>query len=289
MMQITHPRFEDYRSRLRPESVVFEHSHSVSDTIPPVSIVTSVFNGGKTLQSTIDSVRAQKVDGMEYVIVDANSNDNTREIVEANRDVVTKYVRQKDEGIYDGMNFAIALARGKVIKVINADDLLSEDAVRHSLQVLAESDDPDNSIVNGYLDIINESGDKVDVFTERWITKSVPAFLHPSWFVPRAVYERLGLYSLDFRIASDYEYYLYARPTVQFLLQKRPLAEYRTDGRSAGFEGMREAIKISNHYLPWTTSRYIAGIYWMQKIRKLVLTRLLGEKGFYRLKRLVGR
>ena len=48
---------------------------------PLISIVIPVFNAGKTLQSTIESVLDQSYKNIELIIVDAESIDNTKDII----------------------------------------------------------------------------------------------------------------------------------------------------------------------------------------------------------------
>ena len=49
--------------------------------VPLISIVIPVFNAGKTLQSTIESVLNQSYKNIELIIVDGESVDNTNEII----------------------------------------------------------------------------------------------------------------------------------------------------------------------------------------------------------------
>ena len=57
-----------------------------------VSIVTICYNSAKTIEDTIKSIEAQTYPDIEYIIVDGMSTDNTLEIVNRYRDVVTKVI-----------------------------------------------------------------------------------------------------------------------------------------------------------------------------------------------------
>lgn len=256
---------------------------------PKVSIVTTTFNSAHTLGETIDSVRRQAYPNIEYVIVDGSSTDGTENLVEANRDVVTTYLREPDDGIYDGINKGIALSRGDIVKITNADDLLTPNSIENAVKAFKHAAQPNRTVVNSFLDIIDGESDVIDLFTDRWIVDSVPAFLHPSWYVPIDVYRDLGLYALDLKVASDYEYFLYSRQVCEFVTLQTPLAAYRTEGRSSGFEGMHEAIEISKKYLSAQDASKIQRTYWMQKFRKRILYATVGERGFYAIKRLMKR
>src|SRR5689334_6995758 len=96
---------------------------------PMVSVVTVVYQGARTLQETIDSVVAQGRDDLEYIVVDGGSTDGTLEILERNRRHITSWRSEPDRGIYDAMNKGIRLARGQLIKLLNADDVLCPGSV----------------------------------------------------------------------------------------------------------------------------------------------------------------
>ncbi len=283
----THPTIQHYRQAAK--NVDRTPVPNADSSVPKVSMVTSTFNSCETLAETIASVRSQNYPNLEYIVVDGNSNDGTAELIAQNRDLISVYCRESDDGIYDGINKGIGLATGAVVKITNADDLLTPSSISRAMEALASAANPQKTIVNSYLNIINHDSEIVDLFTDRWIVDSVPAFLHPSWYVPIEVYRDLGLYSLDLQVASDYEYYLYSRQDCKYITLTEPLCSYRTDGRSSGLEGMHEAIRISRSYLAEKDATKIARTYWMQKLRKKVLQRVIGDRGFYFLKKLLRR
>ena len=207
------------------------------------SMITPVFNGAKTLAETIASVRAQHYHPLEYIVVDALSTDATTDIIAANRDLVTKHIREADRGIYDAMNKGIKHAHGDMIGIINADDLLEVDALQ---QVAAAFADTDADYVCGDLTIMDEAGHAIGRQTaqSRWITgernplgrdwRMNIGLLHPSLFVRRRVYEKLGQFDLRFRLAADHDF------IARMIADRRhgvylgqPLARFRLGGTSS--------------------------------------------------------
>lgn len=89
---------------------------------PSVSIITVCYNAQDTIEVTINSVRRQTYDNYEYIIVDGASTDDTMLIVEQNRDAVTRYISEPDEGLYYAMNKALDMATGDYVWFINAGD-----------------------------------------------------------------------------------------------------------------------------------------------------------------------
>jgi glycosyltransferase involved in cell wall biosynthesis len=174
---------------------------------PALSVVTIVHNGEKTLQRTIDSLRAQAIDELEYIIVDAASTDATLQIVYDNTDIVTHWVSEKDRGISDGFSKGIALSSGKYVLLLNADDWLSPDQLAHGIETLEKTG---ADFVFGDLIYHSESGGETHRihgearYAER-IAYIMPGLNHPTVIVRRSAYERHGLFDLGYRLAMDYE------------------------------------------------------------------------------------
>ena len=74
-----------------------------------ISIITTVYNNGSTIEDTIKSVLAQDYPNIEHVIVDGGSTDNTSAIIEKYRDQIGQYVSEPDKGPYDGMNKGVRM------------------------------------------------------------------------------------------------------------------------------------------------------------------------------------
>ena len=97
---------------------------------PTISIITVVYNGEKVLPQTIKSVALQTYNNIEYIIIDGASKDSTHEIVEKNKDVVSKLVSEPDKGIYDAMNKGLKNAAGDYVWFLNAgDEIYSPDTL----------------------------------------------------------------------------------------------------------------------------------------------------------------
>ena len=97
---------------------------------PVVSIITVVYNAARLLEKTMESVRTQKENYpyIEYIIVDGASKDGTLALIEANRDIVDRFVSEPDKGIYDAMNKGLKMATGAFVWFLNAGDYIYSDA-----------------------------------------------------------------------------------------------------------------------------------------------------------------
>jgi hypothetical protein len=91
---------------------------------PRISVITATFNAAAHLPHTIRSLREQTSDEFEWIVVDGNSSDDTRDLLRENEDVIACWVSEPDHGIYDAWNKACRMARGEWIIFLGAGDEL---------------------------------------------------------------------------------------------------------------------------------------------------------------------
>lgn len=177
-----------------------------------VSIITATYNSAATLKDTIDSVVRQDYDDIEYIVVDGGSTDGTTDIIrsfEASDELDMKWVSERDRGIYDAMNKGIDLATGDVVGILNSDDYFTSDDVISKM--VGSFTDSNIDAVYGDIHFIHDGEpDRVTryyssrMFRPFWIRFGfMPA--HPSLYVRREVYDKVGPYKLDYKIGSDFE------------------------------------------------------------------------------------
>lgn len=89
---------------------------------PKVSVVTVTYNCVDLVESTLRNVLKQTYPNLEYIVIDGNSTDGTRQVVERYADRLAYCVSEPDNGIYDAMNKGIHAATGEWIIFMNAGD-----------------------------------------------------------------------------------------------------------------------------------------------------------------------
>ena len=177
-----------------------------------ISIITATYNSAKTINDTIKSVLCQTNKDFEYIIVDGGSTDETIDIVKSYESEFSgrlKWVSEKDKGIYDAMNKGIKMASGDIIGILNSDDYYTSDDI---LQTIADAFKCQNvDAIYGDIHFIKDGvPDKCvryyssRLFSPFWLRFGfMPA--HPSFYCKREVFDKSGLYRLDYKIGSDYE------------------------------------------------------------------------------------
>jgi glycosyltransferase involved in cell wall biosynthesis len=178
-----------------------------------ISIITVVYNNERTINDALVSVLGQTYKDVEYVIIDGNSSDKTVQIINNFKDRLGYFISEKDAGIYDAMNKGVLAATGDVIGILNSDDLYQDATVIESV-MNQFIQNPTLDIVYG--DLVYVKNDNVDKVVRNWISNpyyknffengNVPP--HPSLFVKKSVYEKAGLFDLNFKLAADYEFML---------------------------------------------------------------------------------
>lgn len=244
-----------------------------------ISVITATWNSGKTIKDTIESVLHQRYTNVEHIIKDGGSKDETVAICEdykrrfyasddgfldkpsvtsAEREVrdrrprkTMKIVSEKDGGIYDAMNKGVEMATGDVIGILNSDDFYTSDDVLE--KVAAEfTVDPDLQAVYGDIHFVKP--DNLEKCTRYYSSKSFRPWLlrfgfmpaHPSFYVRREVYEKYGLYDLQFRTSSDFEWMvrLFAKCKIRAKYLPIDFVTMRDGGESTA--GMEAKRKVNN-------------------------------------------
>jgi len=90
--------------------------------LPTIAIVTPSLNQARFLEDTIRSIVDQRYPCLEYVIVDGNSNDGSRDILQKYDRHLTHWVSEPDQGQYVAINKGFEKTSGEIMAWLNADD-----------------------------------------------------------------------------------------------------------------------------------------------------------------------
>ena len=189
-----------------------------------VSIITVNYNDAKGLARTITSVVNQTFKDIEYIVVDGGSTDSSLEIIKQYAEKISTWISEKDKGVYHAMNKGISLAKGDYLLFLNSGDcFVSDDIIS---RVFSEFQ-VDKDIVFGNLllesngEIIREKTypDKL-TFKYFFYNESLP---HPASFIKRSLFDKVGKYNEDFKIAADWEFWLKAIFLFQASYKRLPI------------------------------------------------------------------
>src|SRR4030043_2013220 len=109
-----------------------------------ISIITAVYNNAQTLEKCINSFLSQTYPDIEYIIIDGNSTDGSKEIIKANENKIIRWISEPDKGIYDALNKGIGMATGEVIGLLHSDDIFFDENVLFKVAKLFEEKKADS-------------------------------------------------------------------------------------------------------------------------------------------------
>lgn len=201
-------------------------------TSPLLSIVTPCLNRSTLIAPAIESVQHQDYPCVEHVVMDGGSTDGTLEVLRLypHLDVTS----EKDHGLYDALNKAIRHARGEVVGQINSDDLYEPRVFGAVMQTFAAHPEAD-AVVGGAL--VFEDTPSGAVVRQTFPPFTAQDYLRRAtreaccinaWFFRRRVYDRIGLFSGDYAMASDRDFLLrFWQAGCTFVPLNLPVYRYR--------------------------------------------------------------
>lgn len=212
---------------------------------PLISIITVVFNGGRYLEETIQSVINQTYDNVEYIIIDGGSTDGTLDIIRKYEDQINYWVSEKDSGIYDAMNkgWVVANEFGRVLYIGAGDKILA-------LPNIKDLKYSNNEILYGTVDLDHK------IFHSRanWTLKLGNTLHHQALLVPKYIYHEKP-FDLNFKVYADYDFNLRLYLSgVKFKYSEEFKAYALPGGLSSGFN-ISEMSQVSkkNCGLVWAS------------------------------------
>jgi glycosyltransferase involved in cell wall biosynthesis len=179
-----------------------------------VSIIISVLNGAKTLQSCLDSIALQDYNDIELVVVDGGSSDGTIQILGKNEDIITSWLSEPDSGIYDAWNKGLEIVTGEYICFIGCDDCFAE---RSSISEIISLNDPDccSDIITSEICLVDDTGKFLRVRGNCWKWSRMMkhcSVVHPGLMHHKNMFERHGKFDTRYKIAGDYDFLLRLGP-----------------------------------------------------------------------------
>lgn len=175
---------------------------------PLVTVITACYNSESSIEAAIKSIANQTYNNIQYIIIDANSNDKTLSIISQYGYVVDEFISEPDDGIADAWNKGLSLAKGELIGLLNSDDTYKDDVVEKAVSTYEKSDKFSLMYANCcFIDNGVQVGFNQKVFNASNLSNGIGfGFVHTTCFVPKAIYDSVGRFSLDYKIAIDTDF-----------------------------------------------------------------------------------
>lgn len=178
-----------------------------------VTIITVCYNREATIEQSIKSVLGQDYPNIEYIVIDGNSSDGTKDIIKCYSDKITIYISEPDKGMYDAINKGLNLATGDIIGLMHSDDVFYNDTVISKIVACFNNNLNTDAIYGNGIYVTNDEQEKIvrnriggEYDFKRLKKGWLP--LHPTVYIKKSIIDKYGDYDLKFKIASDTEFLL---------------------------------------------------------------------------------
>ena len=174
------------------------------DKKPLISIITVCLNAEKTIEETILSVVNQSYPNIEYIVIDGDSNDQTKNIIEKYKDKIHHYISKKDEGLYFAFNKGIDLVTGEMFGFVNADDILMPNAIDTLVKYYNSNSDIDFIFgsVKKHWGILHGYKPKKIYYSWGFYSSHSTGF-----FIKSTSAKQVGYYNTKYKYHADYDYF----------------------------------------------------------------------------------
>jgi glycosyltransferase involved in cell wall biosynthesis len=268
--------WRDYRTncgRIGFPQGVYPLKHSrgfmmVEDAL--VSVVVPVYNGERFIGRTLASALAQTYRPLEVIVVDDGSTDRTANLVEAAaaRDSRVRSFRTQNSGVAAARNFGISQARGKLIAMLDADDLWHPEKIARQVAVMNASS-ANVGLIYCWAIEIDENDTVIPSVRHIGLRPAyqglVTAELASGNFIQtssaplmkRACIDQVGGYDIELQPqgAEDWKLYLALSEVCEFAVVPEYLVGYRqsTESLTRDITGMAGSIEL---VVRWLTEKW---------------------------------
>jgi|GEM_PF-955527 len=215
---------------------------------PLVSLLIPTFNSVKYLALALDSAFAQTYENTEIIVHDDASTDTTPELLAKYRNLAkVRLIRtEKNHGMINGWNYLTNLAKGKYIKFLASDDLLTPNCVEELVEIMEKH--PFGVLATCRRQVIDETGTQLSTlgFAKSDQIIAGPSYAHrllttlrenqigePSAVLyPTELIKKVGGFDPRFSQFADFEYWLRLLEFGKLIYVDKTLCSFRTHAKS---------------------------------------------------------
>jgi glycosyltransferase involved in cell wall biosynthesis len=199
-----------------------------------VSVIIPVYNCANYLAAALNSVLSQTYRPIEVIVVDDGSTDCSADIVQAYPNV--HYFYQHNQGAAIARNTGIALAKGSLIALLDADDVWKPNKL--SLQIDYLHQHPQVGILATKVYQFLEMGvEAPSGLRQDRLLGEQPGLIPSTLVIRKVVFEQIGVFSPEFRTSEDTEWLCRARDNqVEIAMIPEVLAMRRLHSSNVSWE-----------------------------------------------------
>lgn len=180
-------------------------------TSSSVTVLMTVYNGGKYLRSSVKSVLNQTFKDFEFLIINDCSTDSSVETIKSFHDQrIIVYSNEENLGQTRSLNIGLKLARGKYIARMDADDIAFPMWLEKLLNYASKH--PGYAAIGSVAIVIDDVGRMKKILRTPTSFSGVifssffgNALNHVGSFIKKEIILKEGGYNSEFKITQDYE------------------------------------------------------------------------------------
>ena len=226
----------------------------MTEKYPKITVITPSYNQASFISQTIESVISQEYSNLEYIVLDAESNDGSQEIIERYSASISYYKSEKDSGPAEALNKGFKISTGDIICWLNSDDYFE----KNTLKIVAHYFLSEN-INFLYGDCVHF---KNRLLRKSWIVKPgeldsdkityFDPIQQPSAFWSRKVLNEVGFLNEAYQFVFDWDYFIRISKLFEFRYVPLKFSYYRFHEKhktsTGGIKRSEEILKIVNTY-----------------------------------------
>ncbi|MGB3309791.1 MAG: glycosyltransferase family 2 protein [Nodosilinea sp.] len=232
----------------------------MSQTIPEprISIIVPSLNQGEYIRQCIESILSQQYPGLELIIIDGKSSDQSVEIIREYDDHISAWVSEHDTGQSDAINKGFKQATGDIVAWLNADDFYLPKSFQHVKD--AYQANPSSPLYFGDGFRVGKDGETISkffptekvLFDRQALVMGLNYILQPSTFINRKALIKVGYLDVNLHYGMDSDLWMRLSSIGSPQAIQLPLAasrEYETTKTATGsFARVEELRSISMKY-----------------------------------------
>ena len=246
-----------------------------------ITIICATFNAASTLNDFFSSIRKQSCKDFELIIIDGASKDNTIQIIEKNKDIISNYISEPDKGIYDAWNKGIKMSSNDWVCFVGADDIILPDFIKIYCHAIENNKNQDLDYISSRVNYIDGDGRTIFTLGKEWkwsefrwrmTTAHVGSLHHKNLF------RKVGYYDTNYKIVGDYELLLRRKERLSTKYIDQFTINMRAGGVSISVAALKERYKAQRQTAELnilvTSLLFLYGIFSLIKLKP----KIKGEK-----------
>ena len=239
------------------------------------AVLLAVYNAGKYLEECLSSITAQTCQDWELFACNDGSTDNSLSIMErfaAQDKRIHILNNEKNIGIVATRNRLIGAIpeAAEYVAWVDSDDICFADRLQRQIEFLEEH--PEIGAVGSALEIIDENsqttGSRHYPETPAEIRRKLPqtnVIAQPALMLRSSVIKATGLYTFEYPVCEDYDYWLRVLENYDFANIGEPLLRYRISTTQCKQSRLKEMLRLTlqiqkDHYHRTNQSMPLSGI-----------------------------